>query len=165
MLVSFLLSTCHIFTSTLLILVERPANWRSYSIQQERTITGKRDGADKGECEWDRGMIVGQLNNWLLIQCSLHIRGSPSPLTDKLFTKCGNSGNQNRSIHQWKLILTTDSLVVSLPFTSLLCLSLLLAFSLVTSWQPNVSLYKMSVSNEQSLWHASAHYGSCHCNW
>lgn len=111
------LSTCHSLTSTLLVLVERPANWRGYTMfSQRRAITERERERERKrtseDVNGDGGMIFGQLYNWLLIQCSLHIRGSPPPLTLWLIrcsqtvvtqaTKINLSHNENVS---WQLTL------------------------------------------------------------
>lgn len=131
---SFCLSTCHSLTST-----PFGFSWKTSKLErlqyvqpEESHYRREREGERERTRErvnGDRGMIFGQLYNWLLIQCSLHIRGSPSPLTltDQMFSQCGNSGNTNKSFPQWKCILTTDSLVLSFPFIPPLCLPLLLA--------------------------------------
>lgn len=168
------LSVCRLVIlplALLLVLVQRPANWRGYRMfSQRRAITDERERARERETErtrehvnGDRGMIFGQLYNWLFIQCTLHIRDSSTPSTPWLIrcsqnvvtvaTKINLSHNENVS---WQLTLL---FFLSLSFPPL-CLSLLLAFFffLITSWQPRVSLSVMLESDVQWLRHASAYY-------
>lgn len=153
-----LLSTCHSLTST-----PFGFSWKTSKLERLQYVQPE-ESHYRREREWerqterarehvngDRGMIFGQLYNWLLIQCSLHIRASPPPLTLWLIrcsqnvltqaTKIYPSHNENVS---WQLtLLFFPSL--SLPF----CLSLLRAFFHITSWQASVSMSIMSVSDIQ----------------
>lgn len=107
-------------------------SWKISKLERLQYVQPEESHYRQRETEWtrehvngDKGTIFGQLYNWLLIQCSLHIKDSPSPSTLWLIS-C--SCNKNKSIPQWKCILTTDSLVLSFLFISSFCLFFLLAF-------------------------------------